>query len=178
MPLFDFPKASQAPRIIQALDAPCGPLAAWGVLQHFHRWTSAKRLIKSCGHSRNHGVFAIALAVALHEHSVYVEFYSEPDPTPHPLETLFHQRATELDICRHASPDLETILSLVSPDCIPIILYNTDSDAGHFSPVVGVDGNLVFLPHTDERHMQKAELEERWSAPCILRQCILVRQFK
>lgn len=178
MLLLDFPKCSQAPKTIQALDGPCGPLAAWGVLRYFRKRTSVARLLKACSHTNQQGTFAIALAVALREHQVWVEFYAEPDPLPHAIEKHYHQRAAELGIDRREPPELETILSLISPDCIPILLYNADDNIGHFSPIVGIDGDQVAMPYTDERLMAKAELQNRWSAPDILRQCILVRQGK
>lgn len=171
---FELPKLSKAPRALHAVEGPCGPLAVWGVLRHFYKRTAALRLLKACRHSDQHGSFSIALAVALREHGLGVMFYSEPDPEMHFIEQECYRCAAELGIFRNDPPELNTLLAKVNSGCIPIIFYNTEDDVGHFSPIVGTDGDQVLMPYTDERTMLKAELQQRWSAPGILRQCILV----
>jgi hypothetical protein len=144
------------------------------VLRHFHKRTSAARLVQACRHTKRHGTFAIALAVALREHGLSVEFNSEPDPAPHSIEKRCYRVAAELGIRMAEPPELETMLASASSGCIPIVLFNTDKDNGHFSPVAGTDGDCVLLPYADQKRMPKAELQQRRSAPGIYRQCVIV----
>ncbi|QDK81574.1 hypothetical protein EXU85_24370 [Spirosoma sp. KCTC 42546] len=146
------------------------------MLQHFRKRTSATSLLKACRHTHQHGTFAIALAVAIHEqgHGLGVEFYSEADPDMHFIEVECYGRAAEIGIYRNEPPALDSILAKVNSCCIPIILYNAEGDVGHYSPIVGIDGKWVLLPYTDEKFMLKEELQIRWSAPGIFRQCILI----
>ncbi|ADB40812.1 hypothetical protein Slin_4834 [Spirosoma linguale DSM 74] len=92
----------------------------------------------------------------------------------HIIEVECYRRAAELGIYRKEPPELNSILAKVNSSCIPIIFYNTEDDVGHFSPIVGTQGDQVLMPYTDKRTMSKVELQQRWSAPGILRQCLLV----
>lgn len=133
--MFDFPMVFQAPRSLLALDKPCGPLSFWGYLGTLENQPLVtQRLIEACGYGRKQGTFTIALAVALHEHGVLVEFFTESDPRPEPIKTWYYGRATELGISIKEPPELNTILSFIHADCVPILFYNTDGGR-HWPPL-------------------------------------------
>jgi hypothetical protein len=98
MPLTSLPAPHHAPARLLALEGPCGLLAAWCVLRHFGRRTSAERLIEACGYTRRYGVFTIGLATALREHGLDVSFHSAPDSDMKPLERRLYHRAHVLQI--------------------------------------------------------------------------------
>lgn len=165
----------EAPEAIRYLDANCGPTAAWGVLRYFRKRVAAHRLIKACRHTKRHGTFSIALAIALKEHGLDVQFYSEPDPNPTAIEKRCYRRAEEIGIQFAGAVALDTILDAVNSASVPIILFNTENDVAHLSPIAGIEDGLVSLPYTDEGRMAKQELEARWTASEIYRQCVVAR---
>jgi hypothetical protein len=175
--MLNIPLRGEAPIRIHQLPGNCGVMAAWGVLRYFRRRTSAGRLIQDCRYTIKHGVFTIALGVALREHGLKVTFYSDPDPAQKRIEQWCFQRAEQLGITIEPAIELEQVLALVTPQTIPIIIYDTDKATGHFSPISGFADGCVHLPYAEsEEHqrMQMLELQCRWTAPEILRQCIVV----
>lgn len=58
----------------------------------------ARDLARLCRYTKTHGVFAIALAVALHERGLRVTFHSDPDPSPKKIERTCDARATALGL--------------------------------------------------------------------------------
>ena len=81
-----FPNYDDAPKSLLDSDGHCGLLAAWTVLRYFGKRSSSARLTRACRYSRRHGVFTIGLATALAEHGLSVDFYSQQDPSPAPME--------------------------------------------------------------------------------------------
>jgi len=71
-------------------------LVAWGVLTYFRRPCSVRDLVQACRYTKKHGVFAIALAVALHEKGLRVTFHTDPDPEPKRIERTCYARASAL----------------------------------------------------------------------------------
>ncbi len=175
--MIQFPSFLLVPCRLQKLDHSCGVLAAWGVLRYFHIRTSAECLIQACRHAETNGVFSIALAVALKEQGLVVTYRSDPDPAPHSVELRCFRRAEELGIPIGRAIELEEVLAQITPWTIPIVLYKTDDGNAHFSPIVGYVDDYVYLPYaeTDEMcKMPREELLQRWNAPGIFRQCVMV----
>lgn len=170
----NFPDYWDAPHKLLRCEGCCGLIAAWGVLKYFRRRASAAQLIDSCRYTKKHGVFTISLAVALREHGLSVTFYGEPDPQPKLIEQRCYRSAENIGVRIEPAIALDMLLAQVSQNHVPIISYNTDEDNGHLSPILGVENDKVILPYSDEGMMSKAELCNRWSAPEIFRQCLIV----
>ena len=177
VPVLAFPMTDDAPAALWRLDGHCGPLAVWGILRYFKKRRAVEQLIRACRHTKKHGTFAIALALALREHGLSITFHSQTDPAPNRIERQCYALAERAGVVLAGAIELEAVLEQISTKCIPIFLYNTDQNNGHFSPAVGVDRGRVILPYASEAQtrMEKAELLCRWSAPDIYRQCIVVR---
>ena len=175
--MIDFPSFLDAPAQLHHLEANCGVLVAWGALRYFHKRASVTHLIKACRHTKRHGVFTIALALALKEHGLNISFHSDPDPAPERTERKCYRMAEELGITTSSGMGLDEVLSKVTPATIPIVLYETDSGNGHFSPVFGLLDGYVYLPYaeTDEtRRISHEKLESKRVALGIFRQCVIV----
>ena len=175
--MLDFPAWNDAPRRLRQLENGCGPLAAWGVLRYFHRRTSAARLISACRYTVENSTFVIALAVALREHGLNVTFYSRHDPAPNKVERHCYTLAEQIGVRMGGEARLEAILEQITEGAVPLILYNTDDDNGHISPLVGYSGGKVYLAHAasaKSQVMSRKELRRRWMAPEICRQCLIV----
>lgn len=175
--MIDFPSFENAPARLLALEGNCGVLAAWGVLRYFHKRTSAMQLIQACRYTRKHGVFAIALAIALKEHGLSVTFYSDPDPAPNLIERRCYRTAEQMGLPVLDAIEIEQFLGLLTPKTIPIILYETDEGNGHFSPITEYAEGSIHLPYAEAEERRSTSVEDlrrRWSAPEIYRQCILV----
>lgn len=168
----DFPAYGAVPRKLLALKDGCGPIAAWGVLKYFRKRTSVARLITACRFAED-GTFAIALAVALREHELQVVFHTEPDPEPRPLEVDCYRMAEKIGVVLRPALEVDELLALVSDDRIPIVLYDTDDEVAHFSPVLGAEGEAILLPYGPREGLSRDEFALRWNAPEIYRQCIV-----
>jgi len=169
----DFPDYSDAPASLLAADGHCGLLAAWTVLRYFGMRPSAAKLTKACGYTRRHGVFTIGLASALAEHGLAVEFYSQPDPRPKPIERRLYSRARRLGVAVRPATSLERLLSAIDRDHVPIVFYNTPDDVGHFSALLGSRRGRLLLPNTSTGSVSVDEFYRGWRQPGILRQAII-----
>lgn len=175
--MLDFPAWDDAPRCLRQLESGCGPLAAWGVLRYFRRRTSASRLITACRYTIEDGTFVIALAIALREHGLDVTFYSKHDPAPNPVERYCYPLAEQMGVRMRGEARLEAVLKQITEGTVPLILYNTDDDNGHISPIVGYSGGNVHLAYAESvksQVMSRKELLHCWTAPEICRQCLVV----
>jgi len=159
-----------------AIDGHCGLLAAWCVLRYFRRRTSADRLIRTCGYTRRYGVFTIGLATALRDHDLEVIFHTEPDSDMKPQEKRFYQKAGALQIPILPPITVRALLANTVAGHVAIVFHNTQSGQGHFSPLLGERRGRLILPHSDGGSMTRSEFTKHWSAPEILRQCVIVKR--
>jgi hypothetical protein len=169
-----FPDRASAPPGLHAIDGNCGLLVAWGVLRHFRRPSSARELVRLCRYTKKHGVFAIALAVALRERGLRVTFHTDPDPAPKRIERICYARASALGVNVKRAIGLPSLLKSVRPNQIPVVLYDSPQGAGHFSPLLGRRRGKLLLPYDDDGGLDQRTFARRWSAPDVLRQCLIV----
>lgn len=180
-----FPNHGDAPHALLALDGNCGPLSVWFLLKHFRKRTSAEKLIRLCRHTKRYGTFTIGLAYALHKHGLRVEFHTENDPAPKPLERVLYPTAKRAGVTMGGPLDMDNLLCRVRQGGIGIVSYDegdgtggdgTGGDGtGHFSPVIGMRRNRLILPYSTEGSMKPDEFEKRWRAPGICRQCLFAQ---
>jgi hypothetical protein len=169
----NFPNYWDSPSNLLQLDGSCGLITAWGILRYFGKRTSSERLIESCCYTKKHGIFTIALAIALREHGLSVKYFSKPDPNPNAIEKRCYRNAEKVGVQINAAVSLESLLAQITANCIPIVSYNTAENSGHLTPLLGAENGKVILPYSDEGSMPKREFLSRWSAPEIFRQCIV-----
>ena len=169
-----FPDYTDAPAGLYAIDGNCGLLAAWGVLTYFGRRTSVRQLIKSCRYTKAHGVFTIALALALHDHGLTVVFHSDPDPDPRPIERICYARARAVGLPVKPAISVRTLVRQTDRQHVGVVFYNTPDDIGHCSPLLGLRSDNLRLPYSQTGSMSVREFSKRWREPEILRQCIVV----
>jgi hypothetical protein len=163
-----------APEGLWSYGGNCGLLAAWVAIKHYHRRTCSYRLTRMCGYTKRHGVFTIGLAVALREHGLDVQFHSDPDPDMKPIEGRFYSKARGLKIPILPAVSLGTLLQHIEGGHLPIVFFDTPEGDGHFSPLVGQKRGALLLPHVESGRMSRRTFLRRWSAPAILRQCVVV----
>lgn len=169
-----FPEWWQAPVEILEIDGHCGLIAAWSVLRHFRRRVSVSRIISSCRHTKRYGVFTVNLAAGLKELGLQVSFHTEDDDDIGDFEKRGYDRARRLGVSVNPPVDLTALLRQRRFGRVPIVLYNMPSGSGHFSTLLGARGNVLHLPLADNGRMPMEEFLSAWSAPKILRQCVVV----
>ena len=101
---------------------------------------------------------------------------TEVDPSPTPLERRLYRRAGRLGLTVGPAVSVPGLLARVRRGEIAIVCFDTAGGAGHFSPLTGVQGRRLLLPHTDLGGMDARTFGRRWTAPGICRQCVLVRR--
>jgi hypothetical protein len=146
----------------------------WMVLRHFRKRTSARQIIRRCRHTKKTGTFTIAMAVALRESGLQVEFHTDRDADPRPIERQLYTRAKQLNIQVCDPLTIEQLAARIRGRTIAIVYYDTDEHNGHFSPLIAFRNSRLILPYSDCGSMQIAEFEAKWSAPKICRQCIII----
>ena len=171
-----FPKWRDAPEELLALDGHCGLTAAWSVLHYFGKSVVPRELVESCRHSKRLGVFTVDIAVALAEYGLEVSFHSESDDDIRRYESRGYARARRIGLFVKPALSLASLVRERRAGKIPIVLFNTELDSGHFSPLLGCRSGIVSLPYTSRGSMPKDEFLARWTAPRILRQCVIVGQ--
>lgn len=165
----------EAPDDLFAIDGHCGLLAAWMVLAARGRQPSVPELVRACRYTKRHGIFTVSLAAALTEMGLTVKFYSDPDTEIGGFERRCYIRAQRLGVVRMPALSIEQLLHESQQGYLPIVLFNTDADSGHFSPLLGeIDGKLQ-LPLAEQGSLSRADFYSRWCAPGILRQSLVVR---
>jgi hypothetical protein len=148
------------------------------VLRHFRKRTSASRILRACRHTRKYGTFTICLAVALREHGLDVSFYSDNDPDPKYLERIVMRRARRIGVRLERPLSVEELARRVSGRQIAVVFFDGHEGLGHFSPLIGSRNGRFLLPNWDEDMMAAHDFARRWSAPEVLRQCIIVSRPK
>ena len=169
-----FPDWSEAPDELLRIDGHCGLIAAWVVLRYFGRRVSAANLIKECRYTKRHGVFTVSLAAALKTYGLSVAFHSERDSHISGFERRCYFYARRLGVFAEAPLDVSELLRSRKRGNIPIVLFNTAANRGHFSPLLGLRNGILQLPLADGGKMPKSTFIDRWSDPGILKQCVIV----
>lgn len=168
-----FPEWFEAPEQLLNIDGHCGLFAAWLVLRHFKKRISIAKLVKACGYTKRHGVFTVALASCLQEHGLLVSFHSDPDTNIGRFERTRYARAHRAGIVTQPALDLTSLLRERKRGRIPIVLFNTPSDEGHFSPLLGCHDGIVRLPLAEGGSMTTRDFEAARIEPFINRQCVI-----
>lgn len=163
----------EAPRALLDTDGHCGLLAAWMVLRHFGKRVSARAVTEDCRYTKRHGVFTIGLATCLKLHGVHVSFHTDPDPAIGGYEKRCYARAAQLGIHPGPAIDLAALGLAVRQGQVPIVLFNSETGVGHFSPLVGLRKGRVELPLADGESIRKSTFLTRWSEQGINRQCVI-----
>ena len=169
-----FPKYEDAPLPLMQLDGNCGPVTVWAILKYFRKRVSSKTIVTACRHTKKHGTFTIAMALALREFGRRVIFYTEPDPAPQLIEKRCYKLAQEAGIPINNAIAIKSLCAAIRRDCLPIVFYDTVSGMGHFSPLIGFQGNKLLLPFDENQEITITDFNQRWNAPGIYRQCLVV----
>jgi hypothetical protein len=169
----NFPGWSDAPKPLLAMDGHCGLIAAWTVLRYFGKRVSLPNLVKACGYTKRYGVFTVGLAAGLKQHGLGVSFHSDPDTQIGRSEKRCYARACHLGVLAEPALDLPAVLRERRRGRIPIVFFNTSSDVGHFSPLLGIRNGQLRLPLAEGGKMSESDFIRRWTEPEILRQCVI-----
>ena len=141
-----FPDWGEAPKELLEIDGHCGLLAAWTVLRYFGKSTKVPKLVKTCRYTKRYGVFTVSLATCLLEHGLYVSFHSDPDSDIGEFERRGYVHARRLGLQMGSALDLPTLLRERRRGRVPIVIYSTPYDAGHFSPLLSLHSGVLRLP--------------------------------
>jgi hypothetical protein len=169
-----FPAWWEAPDEILQIDGHCGLVAAWAVLRYFGKRVSVPKLIHVCRYTQRHGVFTVTLAAGLKAHGLSVAFHSDRDTDIGGFEKRCYGYANRLGVSPQPSVDVSYLLRERRRGRIPIVLFNTPEDNGHFSPLLGRRARMLQLPLAEKGEMSEAEFLIRWSEVGILKQCVIV----
>ncbi len=168
-----FPEWWEVPEELFEIDGHCGLVTAWLVLRYLGKPTEVPKLVKACRYTKRHGVFTVSLATCLKEHGLKVSFHSDPDNDIGEFEKRGYVHAKRLGLLVEPALELSDLLRERKRGRVPIVLYNTSSDLGHFSPLLALRQGALRLPLAEDGKMPLSEFLDRWSAPRILRQSIV-----
>jgi hypothetical protein len=115
----------------------------------------------------------VDLAGGLKELGLEVTFHSERDDHIGRFERRGYARAKRLGIAVQPPVDLSVLLRERRKGRVPIVLYDTASESGHFSPLLGRKDDHLRLPLAPEGAMPIDEFLAAWSVPGILKQCVI-----
>ncbi|MFC6645383.1 hypothetical protein ACFQBQ_07240 [Granulicella cerasi] len=160
-----------APSKILKLDGHCGPLAAWSALHHYGKKPAAAKIISACRHTKRHGAFTVHLAAGLRELGLQVSFHTDPDNDIGAYEMIGYRRLKRLGIPVECAIGLPELLAQRKMGRIPIVLYDTPSEVGHFSIIVGASRGKLTL--AEGKTISVEDFMSAWTAPRILRQCVI-----
>ncbi len=139
----------------------------------FGKRVSTHALTEDCRYTKRHGVFTIGLATCLKVHGLQVSFHTDPDPAIGGYERRCYAQAAKLGILPRPAIDLPALVLAVRHGDVPIVLFNSETGVGHFSPLVGFRNRKVELPLADEEAIPKKRFLARWTEPGINKQCII-----
>ncbi len=172
--LMKFPEWPEAPDELLGMEGHCGLIAAWMVLRYFSKRVSVPKLVAACGYTKRHGVFTVGLATGLKKHGLIVSFHSDPDNHVGGFERRCYAHARRLGIVAEPALELDAVLHERRRGRLPIVCFNTPSDVGHFSPLLGIRNGALRLPLADGGEIPEGDFLLRWSEPDIFRQCVIV----
>jgi hypothetical protein len=127
-----FPDWREAPDELFKIDGHCGLVAAWTVLHYFGKRVSVPKLVEACRYTKRHGVFTVSLAAALKTYGLSVSFHSQPDAHIEGFERRCYAYARRVGIVAEVSLELSEVLRWRKRGNIPIVLFNTPANDGHF----------------------------------------------
>lgn len=168
-----FPQWWEAPERLLVMEGHCGLVAAWTVLDYFGKRVSLTKLVSACNYTKRHGVFTVGLAAGLKEHGLQVSFHTDPDIHVGGFEKRCYARADRVGVLVEPALELSAVLDACKRGRIPIVFFNTCSDVGHLSPLLGIRNGELRLPLAEGGKMSEHDFLHRWSEPGILRQCVI-----
>jgi hypothetical protein len=171
MPKMKHPDWWKAPEEILSLEGHCGPLAAWCALHHFGKKPLASEIISACHHTKRYGAFTVHIAAGLKELGLQVSFHTDPDDDIGGFEMRGYHRLKRLGVPVEPAISLPELLAQRRRGRIPIVLYDTLPEAGHFSVVSGANRGMLRLSYGES--ISKEDFIAAWTAPRILRQCVI-----
>ena len=166
-----YPRICDIPKELEELQGNCGPVSVWMVLQKLGVKASPEEVIRKCEHTLEYGSFAICMANSLHEFGLNVEFFTDYDAAPKPIEVKGYKKAEDT-ISVNKAISMAKLAKKLNEGKSCIVSYMARGREGHFSPVEAVVGNKLILAYETEHVILKSEFQYRWRAPEILRQCI------
>lgn len=89
------------------------------------------------------------------------------------FEKRCYARARSVGLVVEPPVELSFLLRERRLERIPIVFFNTDSDCGHFSPLLGVHNGQLLLPMAEGGTMRIDDFLSKWSAEGINRQCAI-----
>ena len=156
------------------MEGHCGLIAAWLVLHYFGKQIPASEIVSSCRYTKRYGLFFVFLAAGLRGLGLEVSFHSEKDDDIGGFEKRGYALARRLGIsvsqqcsCRFSCVSAEAD---VFPLCCTTRLPNQVISLR--SSVVGAVFFVSRLPRKEPCRLD--ECLAAWSAPGILRQCVVV----
>src|SRR5262245_47066687 len=119
------PSEFEAPGALRTLSlaAGCGPVSAWQVLHYFGRDAEPTGIIRACRFDPAVGTYAVGIAVALAEFGLHVEFSTDADPAPNPVERELYQQASVLRVAVTPGLSLSELAPRLDGATVAIILY-------------------------------------------------------
>ena len=148
-------------------------MSVWFILRHFNMRIGWKRIVKATRHTKRNGCYTIALALALHEFGLDVEFHTDPDQDIQPLEDRCYEWAKKRGVVIEPALDLNELRLAVKHS--PAIVYLAGSNGeGHCSPLIGFYRGNALLPYVEDGKLPLDIFEQRWSGPGYPRQTILI----
>jgi hypothetical protein len=106
-------------------------------------------------------------AAGLKELGLQVSFPTEPDADICSFDMGGYHRLKRLGVQVENAIDLSDLLTLSRRRQIPIVLYDTPSESGHFSIILGTSRGMLRL--AEGKLLPREELIAAWTAPRILR---------
>lgn len=100
----------------------------------------------------------------------FVNFHTEDDPAPMPIERRLYKTAERSGVVMGEALQVDELLHRIREGEVAIVSFDTVAQVGHFSPLIGVRRRRLILPYTDKGEMDVEEFERRWTAPGICRQ--------
>jgi hypothetical protein len=171
----ELPADFDAPdELLDTGDSGCGPVVTWQVLRYFALDISPGEIIAACRYDHEVGTYAIGIAVALAQFGLQVEFLTDRDPAPNPVEVELYAVAAALGVAVTGGATLTQLAPRLDGSTVAVVMYRDELGApyGHFTPVVAVNGKVVHLPN-ERRSLQVLDVETRREDPGIFRQCVL-----
>jgi hypothetical protein len=165
------------PAEIRDADNSCGAWVVWGILTHFGIAFDAAGLVQQCQHSIEDGIYAPAIALVLHRHGLKVEYFTDYDPDSSELEKRLNEETAERGIGPFPSIEFKTLLSRVSQNSIPAVLYQLPNSEPHWNVVLGKKRpGVLAMPYFNPPVMGIERFVRAWNAERIFRTCVLAQR--
>lgn len=166
-------KLIKVPKSLRQLQANCGPLAVWLVLDHYKIEVKLTTLLKACRHDPENGTFPIGLAVALKKFGFDVAFYGDKDPAPNELEIICYDDAEKLHLPIRPALSYQEIQKVFEDQKIVIVSYESLQGIGCMSVVYSMNEQEISFCE-DLEPMSAAVFEQQRKVEGICQQVIVV----